>query len=380
MSHFSKIKELTTLGSGEIFGSVLSAIFWFYLASQIEPSEYGEIHWILGIAGIFSYVALVGTLNTLTVFTAKNVQIQSTLYFISLIFSLVLSFVIIIFFPGFFLIDSGILLFAYVINTLALGDILGRKDYLGYSKYILIQKGLTLGIGLTFFYIFGYESIIFALALSYIVYSKRIITVFKTIKINFNLFKNNVKFIFDNYIIFLVYSLEEQIDKIIIMPLFGSVILGNFSLGVQAISVLLIFSMIFYKFILPQDSTGSDLKKLKIYVILISIGISLFGVIAGPILIEEFFPKYVEIKGAIQIMSLDAIPATIVLILQSKFLGDQKSRIVLYGTILSVSILVVSMITLGTSNGIIGLAWSVIIATSSKASFFAYNYLKKPKI
>jgi len=288
--------------------------------------------------------------------------------------------VIIIFFPGFFLIDSGILLFAYVINTLALGDILGRKDYLGYSKYILIQKGLTLGIGLTFFYIFGYESIIFALALSYIVYSKRIITVFKTIKINFNLFKNNVKFIFDNYIIFLVYSLEEQIDKIIIMPLFGSVILGNFSLGVQAISVLLIFSMIFYKFILPQDSTGSDLKKLKIYVILISIGISLFGVIAGPILIEEFFPKYVEIKGAIQIMSLDAIPATIVLILQSKFLGDQKSRIVLYGTILSVSILVVSMITLGTSNGIIGLAWSVIIATSSKASFFAYNYLKKPKI
>tara|TARA_B100000686_G_scaffold286183_1_gene310780 strand:+ start:3941 stop:5083 length:1143 start_codon:yes stop_codon:yes gene_type:complete len=380
MSHFSKIKELTTLGSGEIFGSVLSAIFWFYLASQIEPSEYGEIHWILGIAGIFSYVALVGTLNTLTVFTAKNVQIQSTLYFISLIFSLVLSFVIIIFFPGFFLIDSGILLFAYVINTLALGDILGRKDYLGYSKYILIQKGLTLGIGLTFFYIFGYESIIFALALSYIVYSKRIITVFKTIKINFNLFKNNVKFIFDNYIIFLVYSLEEQIDKIIIMPLFGSVILGNFSLGVQAISVLLIFSMIFYKFILPQDSTGSDLKKLKIYVILISIGISLFGVIAGPILIEEFFPKYVEIKGAIQIMSLDAIPATIVLILQSKFLGDQKSRIVLYGTILSVSILVVSMITLGTSNGIIGLAWSVIIATSSKALFFAYNYLKKPKI
>tara|TARA_Y100000590_G_scaffold27249_1_gene30563 strand:+ start:3939 stop:5081 length:1143 start_codon:yes stop_codon:yes gene_type:complete len=380
MSHFSKIKELTTLGSGEIFGSVLSAIFWFYLASQIEPSEYGEIHWILGIAGIFSYVALVGTLNTLTVFTAKNVQIQSTLYFISLIFSLVLSFVIIIFFPGFFLIDSGILLFAYVINTLALGDILGRKDYLGYSKYILIQKGLTLGIGLTFFYIFGYESIIFALALSYIVYSKRIITVFKTIKINFNLFKNNVKFIFDNYIIFLVYSLEEQIDKIIIMPLFGSVILGNFSLGVQAISVLLIFSMIFYKFILPQDSTGSDLKKLKIYVILISIGISLFGVISGPILIEEFFPKYVEIKGAIQIMSLDAIPATIVLILQSKFLGDQKSRIVLYGTILSVSILVVSMITLGTSNGIIGLAWSVIIATSSKALFFAYNYLKKPKI
>ena len=86
-----RIKELVTLGSGDVFGSVLTAIFWFYLASQVKPDAYGEIHWFLGIAGIFSYIALFGTLNTITVYTAKNVKIQSTLYFISLIASLIMS-------------------------------------------------------------------------------------------------------------------------------------------------------------------------------------------------------------------------------------------------------------------------------------------------
>ena len=124
-----KIKEIVILGGGDIVGSLLSAIFWFYLASQIEPEHYGEIHWFLGIAGIFSSVALFGSMNTLTVYRAKNIQIQSTLYFISLIASIILSLIVIIFFPSFFTFDVGLILIAYVINTLAIGDILGRKQY-----------------------------------------------------------------------------------------------------------------------------------------------------------------------------------------------------------------------------------------------------------
>ena len=91
MVFLQRIKELVTLGSGDVIGSVLSAIFWFYLASQIKPDAYGEIHWFLSIAGFFSYMAMFGTLNTITVYTAKNIKIQSTLYLISLIASIVLS-------------------------------------------------------------------------------------------------------------------------------------------------------------------------------------------------------------------------------------------------------------------------------------------------
>tara|TARA_B100000408_G_scaffold84933_1_gene64945 strand:+ start:339 stop:1499 length:1161 start_codon:yes stop_codon:yes gene_type:complete len=376
MVFLQRIKELVTLGSGDVIGSVLSAIFWFYLASQIKPDAYGEIHWFLGIVGIFSYVALFGTLNTITVYSAKNIKIQSTLYLISLIAGAILSLVVIFVFPSFYEIDSGILLIAYVINTLALGDLLGRKLYSTYSKYVLTQKGLTLGLGLLFFYYFGYDGILFALALSYVFYIKRIFIIFREQKINFNLVKERIGFITNNYMMFLLAGFNGQIDKIIIAPLLGFTLLGNYSLALQAITIMMIFSAIFYKYILPQDSSGKNTKNLKIFAIIVSISISLVGIFLGPILVEVFFPKYLEAKDAIQIMSVSIAPSTIALILESQFLGSEKSRVVLIGAIISLVILICGMIILGLNFGIIGLAWSLIIATSAKTVFLLFAYYK----
>ena len=376
MVFLQRIKELVTLGSGDVIGSVLSAIFWFYLASQIKPDAYGEIHWFLGIVGIFSYVALFGTLNTITVYSAKNIKIQSTLYLISLIAGAILSLVVILVFPSFYEIDSGILLIAYVINTLALGDLLGRKLYSTYSKYVLTQKGLTLGLGLLFFYYFGYDGILFALALSYVFYIKRIFIIFREQKINFNLVKERIGFITNNYMVFLLAGFNGQIDKIIIAPLLGFTLLGNYSLALQAITIMMIFSAIFYKYILPQDSSGKNTKNLKIFAIIVSISISLVGIFLGPTLVEVFFPKYLEAKDAIQIMSVVIAPSTIALILESQFLGSEKSRVVLIGAIISLVILICGMIILGLNFGIIGLAWSLIIATSAKTLFLLFAHYK----
>ena len=376
MVFLQRIKELATLGSGDVIGSVLSAIFWFYLASQIKPDAYGEIHWFLGIAGIFSYIALFGTLNTITVYSAKNVKIQATLYLISLIAGAVLSLIIIIVFPAFYEIDSGILVIAYIINTLALGDLLGRKLYSTYSKYVLTQKGLTLGLGLVFFYYFGYEGILFALSLSFVFYIKRIFIIFREQKINFNLVKERIGFITNNYMVFLLAGFNGQIDKIIIAPLLGFALLGNYSLALQAITIMMTFSAIFYKYILPQDSTGKNTKNLKIFAIIVSVSISLVGIFLGPILIEVFFPKYLEAKDAIQIMSIVIAPSTIALIFESQFLGSEKSRVVLIGAIISLVILTGGMIILGLNFGIIGLAWSLIIATSAKTVFLLFAHYK----
>ena len=376
MVFLQRIKELATLGSGDVIGSVLSAIFWFYLASQIKPDAYGEIHWFLGIAGIFSYIALFGTINTITVYSAKNVKIQATLYLISLIAGAVLSLIIIIVFPAFYEIDSGVLVIAYIINTLALGDLLGRKLYSTYSKYVLTQKGLTLGLGLVFFYYFGYEGILFALSLSFVFYIKRIFIIFREQKINFNLVKERIGFITNNYMVFLLAGFNGQIDKIIIAPLLGFALLGNYSLALQAITIMMTFSAIFYKYILPQDSTGKNTKNLKIFAIIVSVSISLVGIFLGPILIEVFFPKYLEAKDAIQIMSIVIAPSTIALIFESQFLGSEKSRVVLIGAIISLVILTGGMIILGLNFGIIGLAWSLIIATTSKMVFLLIMHYK----
>ena len=374
-----KIKELATVGSGDLFGNGLSAIFWFFLASQIEPGAYGELQWFIGIAAIFSSVALFGNVNTITVYVAKNIPIQSTLNFISLIASAILSLTIILLFPTFYTIDIGILVIAYVINTLAVGDLLGKKEFSNYSKYTVIQKGLTLGIGLLFFYIFGYEAILFALALTYVLHFKRIISIFRNIKINFNLVKERIGFITNNYFTFLISGSigTGQVDKIIVAPILGFTVLGNYSLGLQILGIMMIFSTIFYKYILTQDSSGINLRKLKGIVILISIVMAILGIIVGPILIDTFFPKYLETKVVIQILSINVIPGTIAYIFQSQLLGNEKSRTVLIGTGVSLFVLIVLTIILGINFGIIGVAISLIISSCTKVGFYSIEYVKR---
>ena len=378
MTSIKKIKDIAAIGSGDIFGSAISAVFWFYLASQIDPSSYGEIFWFLGIAGIFSTIALFGTVNTLTVYAAKKIQIQSTLNFISLSASVILSLIVIVLFPSFYTIDVGIILIAYVINALAIGDLLGRKQYTSYSKYTLVQKGLTLGLGFLFFYLFGYEAIIFALALSYMFYIKRIYSIFREMKIDFGLIKQRIGFITNNYLIILVTSAVGggQVDKIIVAPLLGFAILGNYSLALQVINIMMIFPSIFYKYLLPQESSGVKNKKPKITVIIFSISISVLGIFIAPTLIENFFPKFIEAVNAIKIMSLVVIPVSIALILEAEFLGNERSKIVIIGAGISLVFLTIGMIVLGSWFGIIGVAWSLVIAATAKTSFYLIKNFK----
>jgi len=370
MAGIKIIRDISAVGGADIFGTAMSAIFWFYLASQIEPSSYGEIGWFLGIAGLFSGIALFGTASTLTVYAAKKTQIQSTLNFISLSASVILSFIVIVLFPSFYTIDIGIILIAFVINTLAIGDLLGRKQYSNYSKYTLVQKGLTLGLGFSFFYFFGYESIIFALAISYVLHFKRIFSIFKEMKINFNLIKPRIGFIGNNYFMSMLTIASGQVDKIIVAPLLGFAILGNYSLSVQVISVMLILPNVFQKYLLPQESTGVKNKKPKIIVIVFSVFITILGIFVAPILINELFPKFSEAVDAIRIMSLVIIPTTISLILESEFLGNEKSRVVLIGTAILVTSLIIGMLVLGSLMGIEGVAYSLVIAHTSKLGFY----------
>ena len=87
-NYWNNIKEkiigqqnLASIGLANLIGSGLAAIFWFYLASVINPENYGEIHYFLGIAGMAQMISLVTTPNVITVYTAKNIKIQSTLFF-----------------------------------------------------------------------------------------------------------------------------------------------------------------------------------------------------------------------------------------------------------------------------------------------------------
>ena len=190
-----KLRAISLIGSADIIGTGISAIFWFFIASQISPDKFGELFYFIGIAGIAGAFVLIGSQNTITVYSSKNFKIESTLYFLSLILGVIASFIIIIMF---YRVDIVFLLFGYIINTLSMGELLGKKNFSSYSKYSLTQKTLTLGIGLLFFYIFGIDGIIFALATSYVFFVLIVYNRFKKTKIDFSLLKNRTKFIINN--------------------------------------------------------------------------------------------------------------------------------------------------------------------------------------
>tara|TARA_A100001037_G_C15141375_1_gene633877 strand:- start:2371 stop:3495 length:1125 start_codon:yes stop_codon:yes gene_type:complete len=367
MKFIKKIKNFGFVGGADVFGSGISGGFWFVLATLIEPEVYGELFFYIGIAGVASTFALVGTRDTLIVYIAKKIKIQSTLYFISIISAIVGSTIIIILF---YRVDVAFLCLGYTIMTLAISDLLGRKLFSSYAKYNILQKILTFGLGISFFFIFGIEGILYALALSFVAYTIIIVKGLKS-QINFRLIKTHSNFIIHNYTSNAVLGVWAQIDKLIIPSILGFTILGNYSLALQIMNILTIFPAIVYKIILPLDSSGETTVRIKKISLGISGVITVFGITILPSIIGLFFEKYELVVDLIQIMSIGIILGTINYFYTSKFLSKEKSKHVLIATLISLISIVLGMIILGSLFGAIGLAMAFVITTATQTGYLA---------
>ena len=367
------LKDLGFLGFSNIIGTGISAFFWLYLANLLGAKDYGEIQFYIAIAGVVYGLASLGTANTIIVYASKNIKIHSTLFLISIIGGLIS---LLILFEIFNRLDVGFIVLGFIVYDLSINFLLGKKEYVKYSINFLIQKGLMLGLGIGFYHIFGPEGIIFGIALSYIHFTFIAVKISKDSKIDFRLLKSKSNFIRNNYLESSIGGFKGEIDKIIIVPLLGFTILGNYALAVQFYSVLMIGSMVVFKYLLPQDSQGISNPKLKKITILFSILISFLSIIFSPIIISQFFPEYTDAIIAIQILSLSVLPATMGYLYISKFLANEKGKFVLIGRIISLSTLIIGMLILPGYFGIIGAAIAFVISTLCQTGFFIISKIK----
>ena len=96
-------------------------------------------------------------------------------------------------------IDVSLLVFAFVINDLSIAAILGKRCYSSYSKFLLLQKSLLLGIGIISYNLVGVDGIIFALVISYMPFVVIMIKGFQSSKVNLRDIIPRKEFIFNNY-------------------------------------------------------------------------------------------------------------------------------------------------------------------------------------
>ena len=220
------------------------------------------------------------------------------------------------------------------------------------------------------YYFFGIEWILLGIALSYFVYSKVFFDGLSKFKIDFSQLKNHKKFISSNYFLMLTNLVITQVDKLLIVPILGFAVLGNYSLALQVIAIMTVLPSIVFKYILPRSSRGFEDKALQRNIILVSFLLTGVGVFVLPTIFPIFFEKFTEVAGIVQIMSLAVIPITINTFYFAKFLALEKSKNPLIAVMIMVTLTALGIIILGPIYGIIGVSFSFVLA-----SFGNFTYL-----
>ncbi len=364
-----RLRDISTIGITDLIASAISAVFWLYMASILGAESYGQVNYFLAIAGIASSIALLGSENTVMVYTAKNVRIQPPVYFVTMISGTITAVVLFSLYSAF---EMSILVFGYVVFGLAGHEILGRRLYLTYSKFLITQRILMVILSVGLYYLIGPNGVLLGIGLAYFPYCIRIYKEFKGSKIEFSILKPRLGFMINSYIMRIIDAFSSSVDKLLIAPLLGFVILGNYQLGIQFLALLEILPAIVYKYTLPHDSIGNPTSKIKNITILCSIGLAALGFILSPIVIPFTFPKYAHAIELIQIMSIAVIPATISYMLTSKLLGTEKSKLVLIGSVVYLVAQIITIILLGTLFGVTGIAVALVVSTVVQMTYLFF--------
>jgi O-antigen/teichoic acid export membrane protein len=361
------MKDLSHIGIANIAGKAIAAIFWFFLAALLGAEAYGEVSYLIATATIVGGLSIVGGTQTITVYTAKKISIQPPIYLIAVILGTIGSVIV------YFILDNIVISFfamGYIIFNLIIANLLGKKLYTKYAIYFVIQKIIFAVSATILYFLIGVNGIVLGYAISFLAFTGSMINEFRNTKLEFTVLKPRVKFMAHSYGLTIERLVSGQVDKLIIAPLFGFVILGNYHLTFQFLSLLNMIPAIVFQYILPQDSSGISHTKLKQLTVISSIILCVTAITITPIIIPILFPEYNEAIQLIQIMSISTIANAINVIYSSKFYGQEKSNIVLYAQATLIGVYISGIFILGNYYGINGVATAYVLAAISQSIFF----------
>ncbi|MCV0400928.1 MAG: hypothetical protein K5777_02960 [Nitrosopumilus sp.] len=360
-------KDLSAVGIANLVGNAISSVFWLVLASLMNSEQYGEINYFIAIGSVASAISFLGAGNALMVFSAKEKKIESPILIVTTITSIIASLIVFTLFSN---IAISLYIIGYVIFNHLLYETLGKKMYPLYAKYYVIQRVLLIVFAFGLFFIIGPIGIVLGYAFSFMPFILKRYKTYRISKKEFSSLKEKIPFMRDSYGHSMLSVLGTYADKLIVAPLFGYSFLGNYQLSFQILMILTMISGIVFSYLLPQEASGKSHKKLWLITILIVLVSSILTIALAPSVLPILMPKYIPAIDLIQIMSIAAVSMTITLRYTSKFLGDEKSKIVIVGKAIYLTSHIVGIFSIGTELGIQGVAISFVIASSIEALYF----------
>jgi len=351
-------KNFSYVTLGRIISSATLAVFYLIFASILEPSDYGEVGFLIALAGTFSVVSRFGLPQTLVVYRAKgNIQLSNQVNLLAVITTSVAT-IILLFINEF----SALLCLGFSFFFLYQHNLLGEKKYSSFMKNAILRSVLILIIPFPLYFALGLSGIILGMALGNIASCFWLVKTI-TIKIkSFQLLKTNYKVLINNFGVDASATLVMFVDKLLVGSVFGFVSLGVYQFIMLILLGVEILPRALYLFLLSEESRGKQHKNISYFVVLASGLIVLVVIFFSPPLIEQFFPNYIDGVLPLQILIISLIPLSVSHIITAKMQAVESIKVG-YSAIVRIGSLLILLTFLGSIYGLIGFSYSVLLSS-----------------
>lgn len=264
--------------------------FYLIFAVTLDPEIYGELSYLISIAGTVSIIARFGTPHNVVVYRSKENHLLSNQLNVFAVITVGIASVILISIDVY----TALLCFTSTMFILNLQNLLGLKKYKKFLLFSVIRGGFVIILTVGLYFVLDIPGIILGLAIGNIITT---LSFFKSLRFNIHSFdklRSNFKVLLHNFGVDSSQSVINWIDKLLIVPLFGFVLVGLYQFNFQILLTLSILPTALHSFLLSERSSGKKQTKINRLTIFTSVVLVIVIIFISPNIIEQIFPKFIE--------------------------------------------------------------------------------------
>jgi len=357
MKFKESIQSLSILAGGQSVVILLNIVFYFGFAYILGPEKYGNLVYLISIAVTIPSIARFGLgLSVITFIAKKENELKNSANLLVFVISIISSSILILVDPF-----VALLAFGFSIFQMQIGNYLGQRKYKTVSMSTVGRSIIWIAVSFSLYFVMDIPGILLGMAIGNIALSYNYLKSLKFKEWSFSKLKTKSKILLQNFGVALQQTIPNQVDKLIIVPLFGFQTTGIFHFALQVLIALELVSLSLHRFLLAEQSQEKISKRFFLLIGLFTGFIILFGIFVSPYIIEFLFPQYMESIFAVQVIVFGSIPLVFISVITAK-LQVMESNLVGYGVLVRIGVNLSLIPLLGGLWGIIGLVIANLIS------------------
>jgi len=371
MNFKESIQSLAILGGGQIAVILLNVVFYFSFAYILGPEKYGNLVYLIAITTVIPTFSRFGLeLSVITFKAKKEIELEKSANLLVFVTAIITSSLLVLIDPF-----VALLAFSFSIFQMQIGNFLGQKKYKIVSLSTIGRSIIWIAGAFSLYFVMEIPGILLGLAIGNLAFSYNYLKSLKLKDWNFKKLKNKFNIIVQNFSVALQYTIPNQVDKLVIVPLFGFQTTGIFHFALQFLIAIELLTLNLHRFLLAEQSSEKISKRFIYLISLASATIILAGIYLSPLLIENLFPEYESSIFAIQLIVFGIIPLLVIAILNAK-LQVLESKLLGYGVVIRIGANLALIPLLGGLMGVIGLVLSNLISLVLLSVYLLIIYYK----